>query len=58
MTFEAGEQVKLDVSGSYARGGEIVRYEWDVGQTAKLDDTGETITVTAARMPTTQSCCA
>ncbi|QRV15890.1 succinylglutamate desuccinylase/aspartoacylase family protein [Haloterrigena salifodinae] len=44
--LESGQTVQLDASGSEARGGEIVRYEWDVGQTAQFDKTGETITVT------------
>ncbi|NUC72872.1 succinylglutamate desuccinylase/aspartoacylase family protein [Haloterrigena sp. SYSU A558-1] len=44
--LESGQTVQLDASGSKARGGEIVRYEWDVGQTAQFDKTGETITVT------------
>lgn len=46
MALESGQTVELDASESCARGGEIVRYEWDVGQTAQFDDTGETITVT------------
>ena len=46
IALESGQTVELDASGSCARGGEIVRYEWDVGQTAQFDDTGETITVT------------
>ena len=44
--LEPGRTVELDASGSCARGGEIVRYEWDVGQTAQFDETGETIDVT------------
>ncbi|ADB60024.1 Succinylglutamate desuccinylase/aspartoacylase [Haloterrigena turkmenica DSM 5511] len=46
MALESGQQVELDASGSYVQGGEIIRYEWDVGQTAQFDETGETITVT------------
>ena len=44
--LEPGQTVELDASGSCARGGEIVRYEWDVGQTAQFDETGRTIDVT------------
>ena len=46
VALEPGRTIELDASGSCARGGEIVCYEWDVGQTAQFDETGETIDVT------------
>ncbi|SEV98962.1 PKD domain-containing protein [Natrinema salifodinae] len=45
--LEPGQTVTLDASGSTAPDGEIVRYEWRVGD-GPFDETGETIDVTVS----------
>ena len=46
LALEAGQNVTLDATCSTARDGRIVCYAWDVGETGRFDDTGETLQVT------------
>jgi len=45
-TLEPGQAITLDASRSRDPDGEIVRYEWRVGENGAFDETGETLEVT------------